>query len=86
MRYEVVTSPGMQYPVGAVIETENLHPSMIQHVRAMDKPKRAPVEADDGGEVDTREQDPDKAQAAAIKINKAMIAKAAVKPGDSENT
>lgn len=31
--YEVVTSPGYQFPVGFTFETDALHPSMRQHVK-----------------------------------------------------
>lgn len=86
-RYEIITSPGFQYPVGAVIETDNLHPSMVQHVRPMDRAPRAEFEEPEGVEdVDSREQDTDKAHAAALKVDKALNAKAKVRPGDSENT
>lgn len=34
-QYEVVTSPGHQFPVGHVFETDALHPVMQQHVKLM---------------------------------------------------
>lgn len=32
-KYEVVTSPGLQHPVGHQFETDNLHPAMRWHVK-----------------------------------------------------
>lgn len=43
-KYEVVKSPGLQYPVGYEFETDNLHPSMEQHVRMIGRKSVEPVE------------------------------------------
>lgn len=34
-KYQVVTKFGADYPVGAIIETDSLHPSLAQHVRPL---------------------------------------------------
>lgn len=34
-QYEVVTSPGHQFPVGLIFESEALHPVMQQHVKLL---------------------------------------------------
>lgn len=41
-QYEVVNSPGFQFPVGHVFETDALHPVMRQHVRLL-RGKKEPV-------------------------------------------
>lgn len=88
-KYEVVKSPGFQFPVGMIFETDSLHPSMRQHVKLAGGKK--PV-----AEVfDTRIQDADEAHAEALKDNPAPVKpktekppKAAPKPSDGpgENT
>ena len=40
-KYEVVTSPGVDYPVGKVFETDNLHRVMFQHVKRVDGKRAA---------------------------------------------
>lgn len=40
-KYEVVTSPGVDYPVGKVFETNNLHKVMFQHVKLVDGKRAA---------------------------------------------
>lgn len=42
-KYEVVTSPGVDYPVGKVFETDKLHKVMFQHVRLIDSKRAAAV-------------------------------------------
>lgn len=34
-KYEVISNFGADHPVGSIIETDNLHPSLEQHVRAL---------------------------------------------------
>lgn len=34
-KYQVVTKFGADYPVGSIIETDELHPSLAQHVRPL---------------------------------------------------
>lgn len=41
-KYEVTTSPGHQFPVGFEFETDNLHPSMVQHVRMIGRKTAEP--------------------------------------------
>ena len=41
-QYEVVTSPGVQFPVGLVFESDALHPVMQQHVKLL-RGKKSPV-------------------------------------------
>jgi hypothetical protein len=40
-KYEVIKDAGAQFPVGFEFETENLHPSMIQHVRQVGRSSKA---------------------------------------------
>lgn len=40
-KYEVVTSPGIDYPVGKVFETDKLHKVMFQHVKQVDGKRSA---------------------------------------------
>lgn len=40
-KYEVVTSPGVDYPVGKVFETDKLHKVMFQHVKPVDSKRAA---------------------------------------------
>lgn len=40
-QYEVVKSPGHQFPVGMIFETDALHPIMQQHVRQLRGKKQA---------------------------------------------
>jgi hypothetical protein len=49
-QYEVVKSPGHQYPVGFVFETDALHPVMQQHVKLLRGKKVAAEGAPDTGE------------------------------------
>lgn len=46
MKYEVTKSPGVQFPVGMIIETDNLHHSMLQHVRPLGLTAAAEPEAE----------------------------------------
>lgn len=47
-RYEVVLTAGLDFPVGFEFESDNLHPSMLQHVKQVGgKAKVAPVESVD---------------------------------------
>lgn len=43
-QYEVVTSPGTQFPVGYVFESDALHPVMQQHVKLL-RGKKVAVKA-----------------------------------------
>lgn len=40
-KYEVVTSPGVDYPVGKIFETDKLHKVMFQHVKPVDGKRAA---------------------------------------------
>lgn len=62
-KYEVIKSPGVQFPVGMTFETDSLHPSMRQHVKPVGV-KKPVVEV-----IDTRIQDADEAYAEALKDN-----------------
>ncbi len=42
-KYEVVKSAGFDFPVGKVFESDNLHKSMFQHVKLIDKRAAATV-------------------------------------------
>lgn len=90
-KYEVVTAAGLDFPVGMEFETDNLHPVMFQHVKQVGgKAPKAAVEAE--ADADTREQDPKKAYAAALKLDKelfppvAPVAPAKTGDGPGENS
>lgn len=85
MLYEVTHSPNFDFPVGHQFESDNLHPSMHQHVRPVGVVKTRKEESV-VDEVDTREQDQDAAFVAASKENKAFDLRNKPKTGDSENT
>lgn len=48
-QYEVVTSPGVQFPVGLVFESDALHPVMQQHVKLLRGKKVAAKEPEKQG-------------------------------------
>lgn len=89
-RYEVVSSAGLDFPVGMEFESDNLHPVMLQHVKQIGGKTAKPVE--DAADTDTREQDPKKAYAAAVKLDKelfppvAPVAPAKTGDGPGENS
>lgn len=74
-KYEVVKSPGLQYPVGYEFETDNLHPSMLQHVRMIGRKPVEPVEP----EPETEVEEPEKP------VDKPSRAKPATKPKDDDD-
>ncbi|QMP23928.1 hypothetical protein DDSR119_10 [Pseudomonas phage DDSR119] len=58
-KYQITRSPGLDWPVGAILETDKLHPSMRPHVRQIsaealpveqgaDEPKDPTADADPG--------------------------------------
>jgi hypothetical protein len=62
--YEVVKSPGLQYPVGLRFESDNLHAIMRQHVIQVKEGRQAAIV--DGPELNTlSDQDDENADLAA---------------------
>lgn len=49
-QYEIVKSPGFQFPVGHVFETDALHPSMVQFVKLMRGKKTAVAKVENENE------------------------------------
>jgi len=98
--YQVVTSPGLDYPVGKVFETDNLHRVMKQHVALVKTPK-AEASAKPVDDVDEDEKELalawDEAHAEAalmalaeaektkVKVPKAKVEKTTA-PADDDNT
>lgn len=84
--YEVVRSPGLQFPVGHTFKTDELHPSMRQHVKELKaKGKREPevVEVkDDNGHSEPPAKVVDPKAAKATKATKVEPPAKVVDPAD----